>query len=244
MLTKANIKEITRLQQKKYRKKEHRFIVEGHKSVLEFLKSNFNCVKLWVTPDYTTHFQAYSYEVVSDAELKKLSCLVNPQGVLAVFEMPPAPTLQLSELIVALDYIQDPGNLGTLIRLCDWFGVRQLVCSHDTADVYSPKTVQASMGSLTRVEVFYTDLPDFLAAASTQTQVYGAFMDGEDVYKLALPNKGILLMGNEANGISAAAARWVSHRISIPQKNRHTASESLNVAMAAAILLSEFKRSY
>lgn len=244
MLSKANIRQINKLQQKKYRKAEGLFIVEGHKSVLEFLQNGFSCVHLLATTEYTTQLGEYSYETVSQTELKKISSLVQPQGVLAVFKIPNSPKPNFQGLIVALDKIQDPGNLGTIIRLCDWFGVRQLWCSPDTVDVFNSKTVQASMGSLARVQVLYDELIDLLARTENKLDVFGAFMDGENVYEMVLPKEGILVLGNEAKGISVNVAQRVKKRLSIPQKNLHNQTESLNVAMAAGILLSEFRRNY
>lgn len=244
MLSKANIRQINKLQQKKYRKAEGLFIVEGHKSVLEFLQSGFSCFKLFVTPHYTTLLSEYSYEVISSAELKNISSLVQPQGVLGVFKIPDFPKPTFEDLIVALDTVQDPGNLGTIIRLCDWFGVRQLWCSSETVDVFNSKTVQASMGSLARVVVHYVELSEILEMAKGKIEVYGAFMDGENVYDVSLPPESILVLGNEANGISEAVAHKVKKRLCIPQKNMHGKTESLNVAMAAGILLNEFRRNY
>jgi TrmH family RNA methyltransferase len=145
-----------------------------------------------------------------------------------------------SDLILALDNIQDPGNLGTIIRLCDWFGVYKIVCSLDTVDCYNPKVVQATMGSLNRVELVYTDLTDYLQ--KTKKPIYAAIMDGENVYQSALPKNAVLLMGNEANGISKENLKLVSHKIAIPRFGDFQQTESLNVATATAILLSEFKR--
>lgn len=244
MLSKANIRQINKLQQKKYRKAEGLFIVEGHKSVLEFFQNGFSCVHLFATTEYTTQLGEYSYETVSQIELKKISSLVQPQGVLAVFKIPTFPQPVFRGLIVALDKIQDPGNLGTIIRLCDWFGVSQLWCSPDTVDVFNSKTVQASMGSLARLQVLYGALNELFTEAEGKLDVFGAFMEGYNVYQTALPQAGILVLGNEANGISETVAKYVKKRLSIPQKNLHNQTESLNVAMAAGILLSEFRRNY
>ena len=162
--------------------------------------------------------------------------------MLAVFEIPEEIKLQDKGLILALDAINDPGNLGTIIRLCDWFGVTQLVCSLDTVDSYNQKVVQASMGSLTRVSIVYVDLQSYIK--EVKLPVFIADMDGENVYTVSLPNASVLIMGNEANGISEPIRNLVSHKISIPRFGETQETESLNVATATAILLSEFKRSF
>jgi len=160
---------------------------------------------------------------------------------LAVFKIPKLSLIESKGLIVALDALRDPGNLGTIIRLCDWFGVKQLLCSKETVDCFNPKVVQATMGSLTRVNVFYIDLNHYLE--ETKQTVFGAFMDGENVYASNLPTEGILVLGNEANGINQSIEKHVNKRISIPRFGDLQATESLNVATAGAILLSEFRRS-
>lgn len=158
-----------------------------------------------------------------------------------MFVIPTEKQLPDSGLKVALDAVRDPGNLGTIIRLCDWFGVTQLVCASDTVDCYNPKVVQATMGSLARVNVVYVNLSDYLANSSLP--IYGAFMDGGSVYQQALPESAILVMGNEANGIRSPIEALVTDRISIPRFGELQETESLNVATATAIILSEFKRS-
>jgi TrmH family RNA methyltransferase len=240
MLTKAFIKHIAQLHQKKYRKSSGLFIVEGKKSVREFLEMGFACEHLWVTDILKTEFTGFSCEVIDENSLKKMSALVHPPGVLAVFKIPDDSVLNWNGLTVALDGIQDPGNLGTIIRLCDWFGVSQLICSVDTVDCFNPKVVQASMGSLSRVRVLYRDLSAALSEKPETLLVFGAFMDGKNVHETHLPGEGILVLGNEANGISAKIESQIQHKISIPQRNAHGQTESLNVASAAAILLSAF----
>lgn len=216
------------------------FIVEGEKSVREFLVSRFPLEKLYTTensfdaPDSQT-------EIISEADLKKISQLKTPQTALAVFKIPKQEALRPQGLVVALDGVRDPGNLGTIIRLCDWFGVQSLICSPDTADAFNPKVVQASMGSLTRVEVVYRDLAEFIGNHNN-LPVFGAFMDGENIYHKTLPSEGILVMGNEANGISDKIEKLITQRSGIPRFGDANQTESLNVATATAILLSEFKR--
>jgi len=159
---------------------------------------------------------------------------------LALFKIPVAKTIASNKFVVALDNVRDPGNLGTIIRLCDWFGIEELVCNAETVDCYNPKVIQATMGSITRVNVSYVNLENYLK--KTEHPVFGAFMDGRNVYKTDLPTSGTLVLGNEANGISPEIEDLITHRISIPRFGALQATESLNVATATAILLSEFKR--
>lgn len=239
MLTKNQIKLIKSLGQKKQRNKHGLFMVEGRKGVNEFLESNFNLHHVYATVD-EFKCPVERFTLISEVELKKISSLTTPQEVVAIFEMPQATAICEDHLILVLDAVRDPGNLGTIIRLCDWFGIEHLVCSTTTVDCYNPKVVQATMGSLTRVNIYYTDLVDFLKNKSHHT--FGAFMDGCNIYERALPQTGVLIMGNEANGISEQLEPLIKNRISIPSFSTHQATESLNVATATAILLSEFKR--
>jgi TrmH family RNA methyltransferase len=172
--------------------------------------------------------------------LKKITFLKTAQKAVATFRMPEAAQLDRSGLTLLLDDVRDPGNLGTIIRLCDWFGIKQLVCSIGTVDCFNPKVVQATMGSLTRVDIVYTNLEEYLENDSRK--VFGTFMDGTNIYAASLPAEGIIIMGNEANGISQEIESLVSDRIAIPRFGEVQATESLNVATATAICLSEFKR--
>lgn len=236
MLTKNQIKLISSLNQKKFRTEHQLFKVEGIKNINEFLSSHFILQQLFTTDAI---FDS-ECTVISESELKKISSLKTPNIALALFEIPEPKPIDDSKLIVALDDIRDPGNLGTIIRLCDWFGVKDLVCSFETVDCYNPKVVQASMGSLTRVNINYLNLEDFLKM--TKLQRFGTFMNAKNVYSEHLPEKGILILGNEANGISSAIEALVDQRITIPRFGDLQITESLNVAMATSILLSEFKR--
>ena len=239
MLTKNQIKLITSLTQKKQRLKHRLFLVEGKKTVDEFLKSHYTLHHMYaINDDFDCSPEKFS--LISDAELKKISALTTPQKVVAIFEIPTSEKVASDKLILALDAIRDPGNLGTIIRLCDWFGIEHLVCSETTVDCYNPKVVQATMGSLTRVNVVYLNLEEFLR--DSKVQKFGAFMDGENVYESTLSEKGILILGNEANGISSEIETLIENRMSIPSFSSHQSTESLNVATATAILLSEFKR--
>ncbi len=239
-LSKNHIKLITSLQQKKYRQKHKLFVAEGVKVVNELLNSTFEVEQLFITDDFIISTEIENVVIVSETELKKISELKTPNKVLGLFKIPEIISSENSGLIVVLDAINDPGNLGTIIRLCDWFGVQKLVCSIATVDCYNQKVVQASMGSLTRVEIVYTDLVDFLN--ETKLPSFIANMDGENVYKSKLPKEAILVMGNEANGISDEVRNVVNSKISIPRFGNIQETESLNVATATAILLSEFKR--
>lgn len=238
MLSKNKIKLITSLKHKKYRQQYGFFVVEGVKTIKELLQSHLELHALYTTE--TFNIGAKDEVLISEQELKRISFLTTPNKALAVFKIPEPKSVKNDTLIVALDAVRDPGNLGTIIRLCDWFGVTNLVCSKETADCFSPKVIQATMGSITRVNVSYIDLGFFLKA--TKLPVFGAFMDGKNVYKTKLPNKGILVMGNEANGVSKDIEALITEKISIPQFGDVQETESLNVATATAILLSEFKR--
>lgn len=256
-VSKAQIKQVRSLQQKKYRDELGLFVAEGDKCVEE-LRKGFELVSLYREGDNATR-----------AEIEHMSGLQTPQGTIAVFRkpvLPLAPSLEEragGEVLLALDGVQNPGNLGTIIRTCDWFGVHDIVCSHDTADCFNPKVVQATMGALTRVRVHYTDLAEWLKAISSQhsdVRIYGTLLDGKDMYevlqsegrsysKAVLQQSGptaqrsIIVMGNEGNGISEEVRRLVTHPIRIPSypKGAET-SESLNVAIATAIVLAEFRR--
>jgi len=236
VVSKSQIKLITSLAQKKYRQQHGLFVVEGLKGISEFLESNFNLQSLFALEGC---FKDERPTEVTAAELKKISFLKTPQKALALFEIPEDLNKVEAGFQLVLDDVRDPGNLGTLIRLCDWYGIKNLICSKETVDCFNPKVVQATMGSLTRVNLIYTDLSHHLAAQDLP--VYAAFMDGKSVYKEGLPQDAILILGNEANGISDVVAENIQHKISIPQFGQST-TESLNVAVAGAILVSEFKR--
>ncbi|APG66240.1 RNA methyltransferase [Tenacibaculum todarodis] len=239
-LSKNHIKLITSLQQKKYRQKHKLFIAEGIKVVEELLKSSLVLEKLFVTNECSFDIPVDKTFEVSDVELKKISQLKTPNKVLGLFQIPEQKLLKNNGLVIALDAINDPGNLGTIIRLCDWFGVEQLLCSKDTVDCYNAKVVQASMGSLTRIQINYVDLNSYLS--ETKLPTFIADMDGENVYKSQLPKEGVLIMGNEANGVSKEIKELAKNVVSIPRFGVKQETESLNVATATAILLSEFRR--
>jgi TrmH family RNA methyltransferase len=234
-LSKAQIKWIRSLQQKKNRDAEGVFVAEGEKCVND-LRNAFELVLL------------ASPENASRTEIEHMSSLRNPQGTIAVFRKPTSDTqYPTSDLLLALDGIQDPGNLGTIIRTCDWFGIRNILCSCDTADCYNPKVVQATMGALARVKLHYVDLPKVLSEIKTQgTHLYGTLLEGTNMYQpQAIPDKqhGVIIMGNEGNGISPAVRSLITHPLLIPSYPADAAtSESLNVGIATAIVLAEFRR--
>ncbi len=238
MVSKSQIKLITRLKQKKYRQQEGLFIAEGIKTIHELLNSSLKLKHIFTTRSF--NFDAKSETIITDNELKKISFLSTPNQALAIFEIPESETIQDNKLIIALDDVRDPGNLGTIIRLCDWFGIQDLVCSESTVDCYNPKVIQATMGSIIRVNVSYVNLESFLKAS--KMDIFGAFMEGDNVYKTNLSNHGILVLGNEANGISETIEACLDKKLSIPRFGDLQTTESLNVATATAILLSEFKR--
>jgi TrmH family RNA methyltransferase len=241
MVSKNQIKLITSLQQKKFRQLHKLFIAEGVKVIQELLDSNFVLEHLYVTESIFESLNNEFKTVITESELKKISCLSTPNNCLALFQIPNSEMPSSSGLIVALDAVRDPGNLGTIIRLCDWFGVEQLWCNEQTVDLYNPKVVQATMGSLARVKLHYLDLEKEIQKSNLP--VFGTFMDGENIYQTKLPTEGILILGNEANGISSAIEKLVTSRLAIPRFGNLQKTESLNVATATAIFLSEFKRS-
>ena len=242
MLSKNQIKLITQLKNKKYRNEQQLFVVEGLKSVNEFIAAkHFECVQLYTTQPELFTIANELITPISTKELQRISNLKHPNTCLTVFKIPKNQDSTVNKgLKLVLDGISDPGNLGTIIRLCDWFGVETLYCSTDTVDCYNPKVVQATMGSLNRVNIVYTDIKQLLVNESVLT--YGAFMDGENIYKTALDKNAFLVIGNEANGISPEIDSVITNRITIPKFGARKQTESLNAAIATGILLSEFYR--
>lgn len=240
MLSKNQIKEITCLQQKKYRWNHQLFFAEGIKVIQELLSSNFELEHLFTTLHDFKEVNSGKKTVISEIDLKKISALATANTCLAVFKIPKDKKTEEKGIIIALDAVRDPGNLGTILRLCDWFGINQIVCSKDAVDIYNPKVVQATMGSISRVNVNYLDLEEFIN--QTKLPVFGTFMNGENIYKTALPQEGIIIIGNEANGISPGLEKIITHRLTIPRFGSLQKTESLNAATATAIILSEFRR--
>jgi len=240
MVSKNQIKLISALHQKKQRLVNQLFFAEGVKVIHELLQSNFELEHLYTTQNDFQSVSSFKNTLITEQELKKISALTTPNTCLAVFKIPAENPIIDTGLIVALDNIRDPGNLGTILRLCDWFGIKQIICSKETVDIYNPKVVQATMGSISRVNVNYVDLKTFLS--QTELPVFGTFMNGVNIYQSVLPQNGIIIMGNEANGISEEIEKMVTHRITIPRFGELQKTESLNVATATAVVLSEFKR--
>ena len=238
MVPKNLIKLVVSLKQKKCRTRHGLFVAEGEKMVWELLEAGIRPYGVFVDGTPGTMDLGKVQRVEGDA-LKAMSSLKTPNRVLGVFYMPPTPETAEGDWVLALDAVRDPGNLGTIIRLCDWFGISQLVCSPDTVDCYNPKVLQATMGSIARVGVRYTDLAEFLD--KSPLPVFAAVMDGNPVQGREFPERGVLLMGNEAHGISPELQASIGERITIPQYGRQSA-ESLNVATATAILLHEIRR--
>lgn len=237
MLSKSRAKFIQQLSQKKHRTQHELFVVEGHKSIEEFIQAGYEPKELYVTADNL--FKGYNALNVTPQQIKAASHLKNPSNALAVFSIPNSSEPNETDFILALDGIQDPGNMGTLVRLCDWFGVKNLVCSHDTVDCYNPKVVRATMGSLARVEVHYVDLPFWLAGQKDGV-ILGASMTGDNIYTTSLPKRSILVIGNEGQGLTDSVTDLLHKEVSIPSYGK---AESLNAAMAAGILIAEIKRS-
>lgn len=238
MISKKQIKFVRQLEQKKYRKKEGLFVAEGPKVVGDLLRAGFKAHTIFATSEWES--QGQTFQEVSDEELRRVSFLQHPQRVLALFFIPTESVPSVSCLSLALDDVQDPGNLGTIIRIADWFGIDTIYCSENTADAWSPKVVQATMGSIARVNIIYKDLQELISKA--QVPVYGTLLDGQDIYTQELSKEGIIVMGNEGNGISAPIRKLINRKLLIPQF--HEGPESLNVAIATAITCSEFRRRY
>jgi TrmH family RNA methyltransferase len=252
MLSKNKIKQIQSLNRKKIRDETGFFLVEGNKMVEEALRSEYQIESIVCTTEFL-HFhpeiQSRVQELIeTDKEsIQKASLLQNPQDALALVHIPSQKEIEVNlqdELVVALDFIQDPGNLGTILRIADWFGIKNVICSENSVDVYNPKVVQASMGAIFRVKTHYKSLHTFLNdAKKAQIPVYGAFLEGENIYNEKLTRNGILVLGNEGSGISEPVTRFVTHKLFIPSFSTETNKpESLNVAIATAICCSEFRR--
>jgi TrmH family RNA methyltransferase len=244
MLSKSQISLITALHQKKYRKEHQLFLVEGLKAITEFLNSKYALHSIFCVNNLTSNLLKLSVKQkvfeISELELKKISNLQQPQGVLAVFEIPEKLDFvenSVDDMVLVLDGIQDPGNLGTIIRTADWFNFRHILCSIDCVDIYNPKVVQATMGSLARVQVIYTELAPILK--QTQLPIYGTLLNGDNIYSTNFKPKGYLVFGNEGNGISEEIISLITKRVTIPGGNN---TESLNVAISAAICCAEIKR--
>ncbi len=246
MVSKSQISFLKSLQQKKYRKEHGQFLVEGLKSVVDFLQSDFYTIKtVYHTPQSAPKMLKVlgniKFQEVSEVELEKISSLTTPQEVIVLVEIPEAAEIKTQQFAgkftLVLDGIQDPGNLGTIIRTADWFGISTLICSEDTVDVYNSKVVQATMGSLSRIKVHYADL--LLLLPQIKQPVFAAMLNGENIYQTDFGKEGLILMGNEGNGIRPEIQSLISRNITIPKIGK---AESLNVAIATAIFCSEISR--
>jgi len=253
MLSKNKIKLIKSLDLKKNRLAENLFIVEGTKIVLELLNSEFKVASLYLTEGWLNKNQINlnnlpgNAEVVTAEELQKISFLKTPQEIIALAEIPEysiKPEKLTDKLSLALDTVQDPGNLGTIIRIADWFGIENIFCSMDSADVYNPKVVQSTMGAFLRVKVHYVSLEKMLSSMNQLgIPIFGTFLDGENIYSSPLTKNGVIAMGNESNGISPGLASLIQNKILIPNYSKTAqSSESLNVGVATAIVCAEFRR--
>jgi TrmH family RNA methyltransferase len=248
MLSKNRIKYINSLKIKKYRQQHEAFMVEGAKSVLELLESDFKTEVVLATQEFQQKYSSILTrhntltETVTIQELEGLGSFQTNDSCLAVAKTKQNEFLSLneSEYMLILDDVRDPGNLGTIIRVADWYGISKIVCSNDTTDIYNPKVIAASKGSFTRVNIFYTDLVSYLKENSAEKSVIGAFLGGESLYDFQFSQTGgYVIMGNESNGIGAQVEKLITHKVTIP---RIGAAESLNVGIATAIMLDNMRR--
>ena len=247
MISKNQIKFVRQLEQKKFRKAENLFIAEGHKVVGDLLAAGFRPTQLFATNEWISCNPTVSAIEVTPDELARVSLQQHPQQVLALFPIPnydpSSPIAQhLSSLSLLLDNIQDPGNLGTIIRIADWFGIDTIYCSTGTVDAWNPKVVQATMGSIARVKIIYIEPDTLFNQIPHDYPIYGTFLDGDNIYTQQLTPHGLIVMGNEGNGISDAVRKRVSKKLLIPDFHKGDTADSLNVAIATAITCSEFRR--
>ncbi len=253
MFTKGQATTIKSLQEKKYRQKTGLFLVEGEKSVVETLNSDFEIKNLLVTKPFFTKYlklikdKKVIYEIVEQGEIEKVTSLESNNSALAIVKQKIIPDLEIKgdEIVLALDNIRDAGNFGTIIRIADWYGIKKIIASIGTVDMYNPKVISSTKGSFTRVEVYYADLPKLLS--KTKIPTFGAYMTGESVHTLKFPKNGILIMGNESNGISHDFDKLISQKVTIPSYGqtleKNGRAESLNVAIATALIVDNWKRS-
>src|SRR5690554_5559106 len=250
MIGKGKINHIKRLSLKKYRQKNNQFLVEGDKNVVELLRSPFQALELYATIDFIAEHQEDIYSglnviPVESSDIKRASLLKNPQRSMAICAIPKEKEVpsSLSGLSFYLDNIQDPGNLGTILRICDWFGIEHLFCSPDTADVFSPKVIQSSMGSFLRTNCYYLSFKKLAQLTeASNIPILGTFMGGNTLHSTNLPHSALIILGNEGNGIRKTVAEKVTQRITIPSfYSGKTGAESLNVAVTAGILANEFR---
>ena len=247
MISKNQLKLIHSLEQKKRRKKSGLFLVQGEKNVSELFNSDFEVVNLFATTEYINKYASLlsdqklvNLSIESTVEeLQKAGTLKTNNSVIAVVKCQSyeTPVIENNELVLVLDQVGDPGNLGTIIRVADWYGIKHIVCSTDCADLYNPKVIAATMGSFARVQVSHTDLFEYLSVQ--EKPIYGAFLEGENIHRSQLSNSAFIVMGSESHGISENISQFITHKITIPNFGH---AESLNVAMATGIILDNFKR--
>ena len=245
MLSKSQVSLLKSLQQKKHRLDNGLFLVEGYKSVVEFAGSRYHIEAIYYTPGFDPKVLKLSQKInlceISVTDIERISSLKTPQDVIAAVRIPAEKEIEIPRLknkfSIVLDSIQDPGNMGTIIRIADWFGIDSIICSENTVEAYNPKTVQASMGSLARVDVFYTDILKFLT--NCKLPVYGAVLNGSSIYRTKFGSEGLLLFGSEGSGLSKVIEKLITQAITIP---RIGYAESLNVGTAAAIICAEVCR--
>jgi len=239
MLSSNKIKFIKSLQQKKYRKLNKLFVVEGYKTVSDVLNSPYKVQEIFVTNDFDKDLN-FNTISISNKEMQRISGLKTPGNILAIVQMnefQPENLIFNNGIILCLDNIQDPGNFGTIIRTANWFGIKNIVCSENTVDLYNPKVLQATMGAFADMNIVYTGLPEFLS--NYKNDIFGTFLEGENIYKSELPDNACVVMGNEGNGISKDIEAFINKKLFIPSAGNPKA-ESLNVSIATAIVLSEF----
>ena len=237
MLSKRDIKLIKSLRLKKHRLTNKLFVVEGKKSISEFIQSNFSLFKLFSIDQQYFNLESKSTQI-TESDLKRISFLTNPDDHLAIFRIPEKKIIDESKLLLGLDGINDPGNLGTIIRTCDWYNITDIICSNDSVDCFNPKVVQSAMGSLSRVNITYLDLKKYLSSKSFNK--IGTFLNGESIFETKINfDKGILVFGNEANGISSKVENELKQKITIPRNNSNNYPESLNLSNSVGIILSQ-----
>lgn len=237
MLNKRDIKLIKSLRLKKHRLTNKLFVVEGKKSISEFIQSNFSLFKLFSIDQQYFNLESKSTQI-TESDLKRISFLTNPDDHLAIFWIPEKKIIDESKLLLGLDGINDPGNLGTIIRTCDWYNITDIICSNDSVDCFNPKVVQSAMGSLSRVNITYLDLKKYLSSKSFNK--IGTFLNGESIFETKINfDKGILVFGNEANGISSKVENELKQKITIPRNNSNNYPESLNLSNSVGIILSQ-----
>ncbi|MEO8887637.1 MAG: RNA methyltransferase [Mucilaginibacter sp.] len=245
MLSKSKISLLQSLQHKKFRREHGAFLVEGYKSVSEFINSAYTIEAVYhtnaIAPKVLNLSHKINFEEISTNNIEKISALTTPPDIIALIKIPQWPAIKYSTLqkkfSLILDGIQDPGNMGTIIRTADWFGIAHIICSDDCVDVYNPKVVQATMGSLSRVNIHYTDIAAIIA--DVKLPVFGALLDGENIYNTNFGTEGLIVMGNEGNGLRPDIIKLVNKAVTIPRAGK---AESLNVAIATAIFCSEINR--